>query len=74
MIIIKFPRENFSFPGPFGACPGDLAVKRANIKFPRENFSFHGSFGACPGGLAVKQIIKFPRENFSFPDRRPCGK
>jgi hypothetical protein len=21
-----FPRENFSFPGPFGACPEGLAV------------------------------------------------
>jgi hypothetical protein len=37
----KFPRENFSFPGPFGACPGQ---KIGTIFCPK-------------GGLAVVILI-----------------
>jgi hypothetical protein len=51
LIVDLFPRENFSFPGPFGACPGPNKKKRKNW----DNFLPKGR--PCP--LAQSAVIYF---------------
>jgi hypothetical protein len=49
LIVDLFPRENFSFPGPFGACPGPNKKKKKLGQFSAQREAL--PFGTECGNL-----------------------